>query len=86
MKNTPTDFNDRLLEMMDTLKDKSLEDEKLLLEIKRAITLNAIASNVIKHNVQTLKIALAVANSLADVQLPPMLELTAQKSRKMLEQ
>jgi len=86
MKNSPSDLNDRLFEMMDNLRDKSLSDEQLAKEIKRATALNSIASNIIKHNASTLKTALAVANSLAEVQLPPMLELTSQKGKKLLEE
>jgi hypothetical protein len=84
----PAELNVRLIEMMDSLRDKNMSDDQLAKEAKRIASLNSVVSNIIKHNALTLKTALAMSNSLADVQLPSNLdhlEHTPKKEKKLLE-
>lgn len=76
MKNTTVDLNNHLFEQLERLNDDDLTDEQLEKEVKRAKSMEGLASKIIdnaKLGLDAAKLKLEYGGK-NDVELPPMLE------------
>lgn len=76
MKNTTVDLNNHLFEQLERLNDDDLTDEQLEKEVKRAKSMEGLASKIIdnaKLGLDAAKLKLEYGCK-DDVELPPMLE------------
>ena len=74
MKNTLADLNNHLFIQLERVNSEDLSGDKLNEEIKRSDAVTNLAGTIIDNAALSLKAALAVANSLAEIQMPSMLE------------
>lgn len=76
------ELNSILFNQLRAMADESLTGEKLNETIRRSVEVRAISGAIIENAALVLKAGLAVNNSLAEVQMPPMIEASP---RKILE-
>jgi len=86
MKNSLVDLNNHLFMQLERLNDEELSGDKLEVEIKRAESITNVAKAIIDNGALSLKVALAAAGNLADIQMPAMLELPAPNGKNRTQQ
>ena len=75
MKNTLGDLNNHLFAQLERLSDEDLKGEDLEEEIKRAKSVNKVASNIISNGELVLDAMQTIDDRMnADLELPKMLE------------
>lgn len=80
MKNdTMYDLNSILFNQLRAIADENLTGEKLNETIRRSVTMQGLAETIIENAALVLKANLTVNNSLAEVQMPKMIEAPPQK-------
>jgi len=77
--NTLYDLNDILFNQLKSLTDKSLTGAKLDEALRVSTAVQGLSQNIIANAALVLKAGLTVNNSLAEVQMPKMIEAPPQK-------
>ena len=85
MKNSLVDLNNHLFMQLERLNDEELSGDKLEVEIKRAESITNVAKAIIDNGALSLKVTLAAAGNLAEIQMPAMLELPAPKGKNQTQ-
>lgn len=73
------ELNSILFNQLRAMADETLTGEKLNETIRRSMELRAISGQIIDNAALVLKAGLAVNNSIAEVQMPKMIEAPPQK-------
>jgi len=80
--NTLYDLNNILFQQLRSLTDESLTGEKLTEAIRRSTAVQGLSETIIENAALTLKANLAVNNSLAEVQMPKMIEVPSRTNKQ----
>ena len=80
--NTLYDLNNILFQQLRSLTDESLAGEKLTEAIRRSTAVQGLSETIIENAALALKATLTVNNSLAEVQMPKMIEDSPQTNKQ----